>query len=177
MKLSDFINLTHDPLFCRRDRSLYSALLFLVAYCVAITRDTYLCRNCAEPRTECCERSRVSWKQLQSTTPMPYWTFLRQKLSREKRIKVFFCDCELSMWAFNEETPKMEVNGSNLNLHWNNGDWRSNIYYAYTGSDRKIWRFLSYNKMKSILSFYVEFITKIIFISKHFNYIIHCGRN
>jgi len=43
-----------------------------------------------------------------------------------------------------------------------------------TGSGRQTWQFLSYNKMKSVLSFYVRaFITKIIFIWKHFNYNIH----
>jgi len=45
-------------------------------------------------------------------------------------------------------------------------------YYS-TGYGRKTWRFLSYNKMKIILFFVSEFITKIIFISKHFNYDIH----
>jgi hypothetical protein len=78
----------HDPLFFRRARSLYSALLFLVAACALVTRDTYLCRNCAELRTEYCERDRVSWKQLHTIKPMPYYIFLRQKLSREKRIKL-----------------------------------------------------------------------------------------
>ena len=47
------------------------------------------------------------------------------------------------------------------------------IMYVYTGFGRKTWRFLSYNKMKSILIVLREFITKIIFISKHFNYSIH----
>jgi hypothetical protein len=76
---------------------LYSALLFIVAACAVITRDTYLCRNCAELRTEYCKGGRVSWKQLHSAKPMPYCIFLRQKLSREKRINLYFCDCELSL--------------------------------------------------------------------------------
>ena len=46
-------------------------------------------------------------------------------------------------------------------------------HWACTGSGRKAWRFWSYNKMNSILAFLREFITKIIFISKHFNYNIH----
>ena len=40
------------------------------------------------------------------------------------------------------------------------------------GSSRKTWRFLSYNKMKSILSFYANLLLKLS-ISKHFNYNIH----
>jgi hypothetical protein len=44
---------------------------------------------------------------------------------------------------------------------------------SYTGSSRKTWWLLCSNKIKSILSFLHEFTTKIIFISKHFNYNIH----
>ena len=49
------------------------------------------------------------------------------------------------------------------------------IYYisASTGSDRKTWRFLSYNKIKSVPSFNVNLLLKNIFIWKHFNYNIH----
>lgn len=94
------INLIHDPLFCRRATSLYSASLCRVAACVVITRDTHLCCSCAELSTEYCERGRVSLKQLHCTAPRPYFIFLRRKSrerEREKRINLFFCDCERSM--------------------------------------------------------------------------------
>jgi len=44
----------------------------------------------------------------------------------------------------------------------NNARVSNTIYWCvYTGSGRKTWRFLSYNKMKSILSFYVNLLLKL----------------
>jgi hypothetical protein len=45
--------------------------------------------------------------------------------------------------------------------------------WTNTGFSRKTWLFSSYNKMRNVLSFLREFISKIIFISKHFNNNIH----